>query len=72
MTCRRLSSARVSAFSRTARIPLPDGELFAVTAGAGEFRYGACCEGGPLWEVRYREAHCEESAVENLLNATSI
>ena len=45
MTCRRLSSARASAFSRTVRVPLPDGELFAVTAGAGEFRYGACCEG---------------------------
>ena len=27
---------------------------------------------GALWEVRYREAHCGESAVENLLNATSI
>ena len=70
MTCRRLSSARVSAFSRTVRISLLDGELFAVTAGAGEFRYEACCE-GTLWEVRYREAHCGESAVENLLNATS-
>ena len=71
MTCRRLSSARVSALSRTVRILLLDDELFAIAVGAGEFRYEACCEGGPLWEVRYREAHCGESAVENLLNATS-
>ena len=53
MTCRRLSSARVSAFSRTVRIPLPDGELFAVMAGAGESRYEGLAVrnvvmGGPL------------------------
>ena len=36
---------RVLASSRAARILLPDDELFAIAAGAGEPRYGACCEG---------------------------